>query len=107
MKKIGKTMVQKVVEVEVEVDGPVVEVEGQGLEALLGKNVVLFCMNYTYAGKLVGVNTVDVLLEGAGIVFETGDFNSKTFKDFQKFPAKQWRIRTAVIESYGEATQLG
>lgn len=31
------------------------EVEGEGLIALLGKRVTLFCMNYIYTGDLVGV----------------------------------------------------
>ena len=35
----------------------VVEVEGEGLVSLLGENVILFCMNYFYAGKLAGVNS--------------------------------------------------
>lgn len=36
----------------------VVEVSGEGLEALMGKKVTLFCANYFYSGKLVGVNAV-------------------------------------------------
>ena len=78
------------------------EIEGDGLEALLGKQVFIFGSNYNYAGKLIGVNTHDIILEDAGIVFETGSFDTAGFKDFQKFPAKEWRIRTAAIESYGE-----
>ena len=38
------------------------EVEGEGLVALLGEKVILFCMTYFYAGTLVGVNTDTVLL---------------------------------------------
>ena len=78
------------------------EVEGQGLEALLGKSVVLFCSNYIYTGILIGVNTTDIILEKAGIVYETGSFIDKTFKDCQMLPGKEWRVRTAAIESYGE-----
>ena len=32
------------------------EVEGEGLMSLLGEQVILFCMNYFYAGKLVKVS---------------------------------------------------
>ena len=46
----------------------VVEVEGEGLVKLMGENVMLFCLNYIYSGKLVGVNEKDVLLEDASIV---------------------------------------
>ena len=34
----------------------VVEVEDAGFMSLLGKNVVVFCANYIYTGKLTGVN---------------------------------------------------
>lgn len=81
----------------------VTEVEGQGLEALLGQKVTLFCMNYIYAGTLEGVNTTDVLLRDAFIVYETGDFSSAGFKDAQKL-ASEWRLRVASIESYGVFT---
>ena len=78
------------------------EVEGEGLEALLGKEVILFCINYNYAGVLTGVNTHDVILEKPKKVFETGDFGEKGFKDAQALPAMEWRVRTSSIESYGE-----
>jgi hypothetical protein len=77
----------------------VTEVEGEGLVALLGENVILFCANYFYAGKLVGVNKDDVLLEEASIVYETGELCAKTWKDAQKLPADLY-VRTSMIESY-------
>ncbi len=80
-----------------------VEVEGQGLEALLGEKVTFFCLNYIIHGELVGVNAADILLKDAYIVYETGDFNSKGFKDAQKL-APEWRVRTSAIESYGVFT---
>lgn len=77
----------------------VTEVSGEGLEALLGEVVTLFCMNYIYTGKLTGVNTHDVLLEDAAIVYETGAFTDSYFKDAQKLP-KPLYVRTSSIESY-------
>jgi hypothetical protein len=81
------------------------EVEGEGLEALLGEWVILFCSNYFYSGKLIGVNDKDVLLQCPQIVYETGPLGNKTFKDAQDLPAKEWRVRTLAIESYGLAPQ--
>jgi hypothetical protein len=75
------------------------EVEGEGLVGLMGEKVMLFCMNYIYAGKLVGVNEKDVLLEEASIVYETGALTAKEFEDAQKTPAPLY-VRTAAIESY-------
>lgn len=78
----------------------VVDVQGEGMEALLGQPVVLFCLNYIYAGELIGVNDKDIILKDASIVYETGPLGGK-FKDAQKLPSGEWRIRTSVIESYG------
>lgn len=76
----------------------VVEVEGEGLVSLLGEKVILFCMNYFYAGTLAGVNTDCVLLEDAGIVYETGSFSDSKWKDFQKIGSVYVRIQS--IEAY-------
>jgi hypothetical protein len=80
-----------------------IEVEGEGMEALLGQKVTFFCLNYIYHGKLIGVNTHDVILEDAYLVYETGAFADKGFKDAQ-FVAKEFRLRTATVESYGVLT---
>jgi hypothetical protein len=78
------------------------QVEGEGLESLLGENVVLWCANYIYAGKLSGVNDRDVLLQDASVVYETGELCAPAWKDAQKLPGP-WYIRTASIESYGKS----
>lgn len=77
------------------------QVEGEGLESLLGEHVVIWCLNYIYSGKLIGVNSQDVLLEEASVVYETGPLQDKQFKDAQPLPGP-WYIRTATIESYGK-----
>ena len=51
----------------------VVQKDGEGLEALMGQRITLFCMNYIYTGKLVGVNATCVKLSDPAIVYETGD----------------------------------
>jgi len=58
----------------------VTEVENEGLTALMGKTVTLFCGVYIYTGKLVGVNDTCVKLEDAGIVYQTGSFTDKKWK---------------------------
>lgn len=78
----------------------VTEVEGEGLVALLGEKVILFCMNYFYAGTLAGVNDDCVLLEDGGIVYETGAFTDKAWKDFQKIGTVY--VRIACIEAYAK-----
>lgn len=79
----------------------ITEVEGEGFPALLGKKVIIFCLNYIYTGTLAGINNTCILLEEAKIVYETGDFSSKSFKDAQllSFPLY---IQTATIESFSE-----
>lgn len=79
----------------------VTEVEGEGLVGLLGKRVLLLCANYFYSGVLSGVNTSEVLLEDAGIVYETGPLNDGKFQDEQKFGGSLY-VCVASIESYRE-----
>lgn len=78
-----------------------IEVEGEGFLALMNERVTLFCANFIYTGKLVGVNETCVLLEDAGIVYETGPYTEKNWKDYQKFPGKTWYVRLSAIESFG------
>jgi hypothetical protein len=84
----------------IKVDQKIEEVENEGLMALLGKTVTLFCVNYIYAGKLVGINKTCIKLDNAHIVYETGEFSSAKFKDAQKLPRELY-IQIAAIESFG------
>ena len=76
------------------------EVEGEGLVALLGKRVVIWCECYIYTGILKGVNEQDILLTAASVVYETGPLDESGFQDSQAI-GTDWYIRTAKIESYG------
>ncbi len=76
------------------------QVEGEGLEALLGEKVALFCANYIYAGVLAGVNETCVLLSDPMIVYETGPLTDKQWKDAQALPSP-WYVQTSAIESFG------
>jgi len=75
--------------------------KAEGLDSLLGEMVSLWCANYIYTGKLVGVNGSCVKLEDAAIVFETGEFDSPGWKDLQALPWKTHYVQTAAIESFG------
>ena len=72
----------------------------EGLEGLMGKRVTIWCLNYIYGGKLVGVNETDIKLTDAVVVYETGELTGP-YKSAQKFPT-DWYVRTGCIESYGE-----
>jgi hypothetical protein len=76
------------------------EVSGEGLEKLLGERITIFALNYIYTGKLMGVNASCVLLEEASIVYETGELNTKTWKDAQALPGP-WYVQIGSIESFG------
>lgn len=79
----------------------ITESDTEGLISLIGENVTLFCMNYIYTGKLVGVNDVQVKLEDAKIVYETGPLDSKDWTDAQSLPNGTWYVRLSSVESYG------
>lgn len=73
---------------------------GEGLEALMGQWITLFCMNYIYTGKLISVNVTCVKLSHPAIVYETGAFDDKAWKDAQALPNDLY-ISTAAIEAFG------
>jgi hypothetical protein len=64
----------------------VVEVETEGHVALLGKTVVVMTNVYFYTGTLEGVNDRNLKLGNPSIIYETGEWTSKKFKDVQKLP---------------------
>jgi hypothetical protein len=77
----------------------VVEIEGEGLLALIGETITLFCANYIYTGVLIGVNEICVKLSSAKIVYETGDFTNKSWKDAQPLPNDLY-VMIGLIESF-------
>jgi len=77
------------------------EVEREGLLALIGKNVLFFCVNYFYAGELIGVNDTCVKIKNCYQVMETGAHSDAKFKDAQLLGA-EWYLQLSAIESFGE-----
>lgn len=82
------------------------QVDKEGFEALLGKNVEIFCGVYIYAGKLVGVNDTCVKLANPHLVYETGAFTDKKYKDAQHMNREAHYVATTLIESFGETSKL-
>ena len=81
----------------------IIEVQDDGLDGLLGEAVTFLCMNYFYVGTLVGVNDSCVKIEGPKIIYETGDWENKSWKDAQPLgPSVEFLyINTAAIEAFG------
>ena len=73
----------------------------EGFDALLGERVTLLCANYFYTGKLLGVNETCVLLGEPSIVYETGAWNEKAWKDAQRLPADKLYVQRAAVEAFG------
>jgi hypothetical protein len=71
-----------------------------GLDSLLGEQVILLCGNYFYAGKLTGVNKTVVALSDAKIVYETGEWSDKVWKDTQALGAGETYVRIQWIEAF-------
>lgn len=78
----------------------VVENDEEGFLALLGQTITCFCAVYIYTGKLIGVNRTCIKLQNPSIVYETGDFSNKSWKDAQALPHEIY-IQTGLIESFG------
>ncbi|KKU65597.1 MAG: hypothetical protein UX91_C0015G0007 [Candidatus Amesbacteria bacterium GW2011_GWB1_47_19] len=77
----------------------VVEVESEGLVALLGKTITTFCANYIYTGKLEGMNETCIKLSSPKIVYETGSFVDTNWKDAQELPNDLY-VQIGMIESF-------
>jgi len=77
------------------------QVEGEGLESLLGSRVLIMCAGYFYEGILIGVNDDFVKLDDAAIVYSTGAWSDKAYADIQKFHQKEWYVTRGLIESFG------
>ena len=78
------------------------KVQGKSLVGLMGEVVDIYCMNYIYSGVLVGVNDECVKLEKASIVYETGAFTDRNFKDAQALPHDLY-IQKGTIESFSKS----
>jgi hypothetical protein len=76
--------------------------EDDGFSSLLGEKITLLCANYFYTGTLVGVNEHFIELEAPAIVYETGPWTDKAYKDVQSLGCSTLRVRTAAIEAYGK-----
>ena len=76
--------------------------EKEGLESLLGKQVLLMCAVYFYTGKLVGVNETCVKLENPSIIYDTGPWSDQKWQDVQSMHVKWHYVKTDMIESFGE-----
>ena len=77
------------------------EVANEGLISLMGETVMVFCLNYIYHGKLIGINETCILLENPAIVYETGAFTDKKLKDAQALPFQLY-LNVSAIESFGK-----
>lgn len=75
------------------------EVEGEGLMGLMGQRITVWCLNYIYTGDLVRVNDHCLRLNNAAIVYETGEFTSKTWKDAQVLPHPVY-VMLRCVESF-------
>lgn len=76
-----------------------------GLKCLIENRVLLMCCNYFYEGYLVHVDETDAILTDAAIVYETGPWTEKKWKDRQSLPGPVG-VKIHAIESYQQAPNL-
>ena len=58
----------------------------EDMEDLVGQTLTFWCARYIYHGKVKSVNDTFITLTDAGIVYETGDLDSKSPSDLQELP---------------------
>ena len=74
--------------------------EGTGFDTLLNKVITIFSLNYIYTGKLIEINDSCILLDSPSIIYETGEFSAKEWKDAERLP-NQLYVQLNCIESFG------
>ena len=74
----------------------------EGLVSLLGETVTLFCMNYFYNGKLIGVNSSCVKLKNPKIIYETGKWEENDWQDAQSMDLECLYVQVDAIESFAK-----
>jgi hypothetical protein len=77
------------------------EVKNEGLVKLIGERVTFFCANYFYLGDLVGVNDYCVLIENPKIIYDTGAWSEKNYKNSESLNVRELYININTIESFG------
>jgi len=90
--------VEKVVEVVTEQVMEIVDSEG-GPVTMLNQDVYVACTSYAYSGKLTGVNDKFIELSDPSIVYETGPWGGKVWKDAQRLPTSKCVIFQSQIEN--------
>lgn len=73
-----------------------------GFQALMGRVVELWGVDYIYHGKLAEIRLDAVRLEDASIIFDTGSFDSDEYARIEKLTTDRW-VKRAAVESYCEA----
>jgi len=56
------------------------------LKDLIGKTFTFWCVRYIYHGTVKSVNDFYVILEDAGVVYDTGDLDASSAEDKQDLP---------------------
>ena len=94
-----KRIIKKPSKVVTEETSEIVE-EPQNFEYLLGENVVFICSSYTYIGVCTGVNATVFEVSDPSIIYETGPWLDKNWKDTQKLPTNKITIGVNQYESF-------
>jgi hypothetical protein len=71
------------------------------IESFLGKYVTIFCMRYIYTGKVLKIDAKHLVLGECKIVYETGGFETNTWKDAQSLGVNEWVVALDAIEGFG------
>lgn len=70
------------------------------LEKYLDKQIVFLCSNYFYTGKLVGFNDDFFTIKDPAIIYETGSWSNKEWKDCQKMNEDEISVMKHSIECF-------
>ena len=75
------------------------------LTSMVGHEVYISCTSYAYSGTLLGVTAETIEIDCPSIVYETGPWNSPTWKDAQSLPTNTVVIFKSQIEGIFAVTR--
>lgn len=74
--------------------------EIESLQDLIGETYLFQCARYIYHGEVKKITSDYIELKNAGVVFETGRYDSNHPEDLQKLPKGNVFVLRQAIESF-------
>jgi len=77
------------------------EINRELIESFIGKEIVIYCCRYIYAGTVVALDDISLQLTDCGIVYDTGPHSALEWANFEKLACDHCLMFQS-IEGFGK-----